>query len=238
MNILLLGSTGTTGRLLLDQLLDRGHRVKAVARDPSGLPEHPSLLVVRGSILSFNVPELESLPEGCDAVACCLGHNMTLKGIFGPPRRLVTEAVRNVCEAILRQKPEKPVKFVLMNTAGNRNRSLVEKYSLAEGMIVGLIRVLLPPQADNEQAAEYLRTEIGQEHPAIAWTAVRPDSLIDTPQVSPYEVFSSPVRSPILDSGCTSRINVAHFMAELVSNEKSWATWQGQMPVIYNAESC
>jgi len=32
----------------------------------------------------------------------------------------------------------------------------------------------------------------------------------------------------------TSRINVANFMAELITDDTLWSTWKGQMPVSYN----
>jgi hypothetical protein len=35
---------------------------------------------------------------------------MIWKGIFGHPRRLVTDATRRLCNAIRANKPEKPVK--------------------------------------------------------------------------------------------------------------------------------
>lgn len=55
--------------------------------------------------------------KGCEAVASCLGHNMSIKGIYGHPRRLVTDATRRLCNAIKANKPVEPVKLVLMNTA-------------------------------------------------------------------------------------------------------------------------
>ncbi len=79
-----------------------------------------------------------------------------------------------------------PARFVLMNTAGNRNRDLAEPASLAERCVVGLVRLLLPPHADNEQAADYLRTVIGQDDPAVEWAVVRPDTLIDEDAVTAY----------------------------------------------------
>ena len=87
---------------------------------------------------------------------------------------------------------------------------------------------------DNEQAADYLRTRIGQNDGTIEWAAVRPDNLIDEDQVTEYEVYASPIRSAIFDAGSTSRINVAHFMADLITDEDIWNAWKGQMPVIYN----
>ena len=130
--------------------------------------------------------------------------------------------------------PPQPVKLVLMNTAGNRNRDLVEPLSLGHRCVVGLLRYLVPPLADNEEAADYLRTAVGQHDPVIEWTAVRPDSLTDEAEVTEYEIHPSPTRSAIFDPGKTSRINVAHFMAELIAGADPWNHWRCQMPVIYN----
>ena len=94
--------------------------------------------------------------------------------------------------------------------------------------------MLLPPHVDNEKAAEYLRTEIGQNDGTIEWTAVRPDGLTNEDTVTAYEVHPSPIRSAIFDAGKTSRINVGHFMADLITEGDLWSKWKGQMPVIYN----
>ncbi|MCP4135133.1 MAG: NAD(P)-dependent oxidoreductase, partial [bacterium] len=56
-------------------------------------------------------------------------------------------------------------------------------------------------------------------------------------EVSEYEVHPSPIRSAIFNAGQTSRINVGHFMAGLVTDNHLWDRWKGQMPVIYNAAS-
>ena len=87
---------------------------------------------------------------------------------------------------------------------------------------------------DNEKAADYLRTRVGQDDGAIEWAAVRPDSLINEDKVTEYDLYSSPIRSAIFNAGKTSRINVGHFMAELITDEDTWNKWKGQMPVIYN----
>ena len=121
-----------------------------------------------------------------------------------------------------------------MNTAGNRNRDLNEPISFGQRFVIGLIRLLLPPQVDNEKAAEYLRTQIGQNDKYIQWAAVRPDNLIDEENVTEYEAHLSPIRSAIFNAGRTSRINVGHFMADLITDDTTWNKWKGQMPVIYN----
>jgi uncharacterized protein YbjT (DUF2867 family) len=133
MTTLVVGANGATGRLLLEQLLNRGQNVKGIVRSPDRLPElltnHDQLSVICASILDLSDAEMAQRVDGCDAVASCLGHNMTWKGVFGHPRRLVTDATRRLCNAIKANKPEEPIKFALMHTAGNSNRDLHEPTS-------------------------------------------------------------------------------------------------------------
>ena len=241
MTTLVVGASGATGRLLVEQLLNLGQHVKIIVRSTDKLPEvvrnHDNLSVIHANVLDLSDTEMAQHVKGCDAVASCLGHNMNFKGMYGQPRRLVTDATRRLCDAIKANKPEAPVKFVLMNTTGNRNRDLPEPISFGEKCVIGLIRVLVPPHADNEKAADHLRTRIGQSDEAIEWAAVRPDPLINESEVTGYELHPSPVRSAIFDAGATSRINVAHFMADLITDDEIWNKWKGRMPVIYNKAS-
>jgi len=237
MTILVVGASGATGIRLVEELLNRGQNVKAIVRSPDKLLDtiknHKRLSLISASVLKLSDKELEKHVAGCNAVASCLGHNLTFRGIFGKPRRLVTQATKRLCMAIKANNSEASTKFVLMNTVANRNRDLNESIPFAQIFLIGLLRVLLPPQPDNEQAAEYLRTIVGQKDTAIEWTAVRPSGLIDEEKTSEIEVYPSPMRS-IVNDGEISRINVAHFMADLITNNDIWNKWKGQMPVIYN----
>jgi len=236
--IFVAGATGATGKQLVTQLLEREQQVIAVVRSkeriPANIRNHENLTLIQASVLDLSDTELAKLVAGCDAVTSCLGHNLTLKGMFGQPRRLVTDATRRLFQAIKANQPQTPVLFILMNTTGNRNRDLDEPQTFGEKVVMGLLRRVLPPQADNEAAADYLRTAIGQTDPVIEWVVVRPDSLINADQVTAYSLHPSPSRSPIFDPGKTSRINVGHFMAELIRDDSLWERWKGQMPVIYN----
>lgn len=237
MTILIAGASGASGKRLLAELLNRGHDVRVIVRSPDRLPDavkgHKRLTIITASILDLSDEELKQYVSGCDAVASCLGHNLTFKGIFGKPRRLVTDATRRLCTAIRSNNPDAATKYVLMNTVANRNRDLNEPNPLSQRFIIWLLRLFLPPQPDNEQAAEYLRTQIGQDDKAIEWVAVRPSSLIDEDKPSEIEVYPSPTRS-ILKDGQISRINVGHFMADLITDDEIWQQWKGQMPAIYN----
>jgi len=241
MTTLVVGASGATGRQLVQQLLDKGQSLKVIVRSPEKLPDswknNERLSIISASVLDLSDTEMADHLHGCQAVASCLGHNINLKGIYGNPRRLVMDATRRLTNSIKANQPNEPIKFVLMNTTGNRNRDLNEAISIGQRIVIGLIRLLLPPHVDNEKAADYLRTGIGQNDHFIEWVAVRPDGLINEEKVSEYELYPSPIRSAIFNPGKTSRINVGHFMADLISNENTWNTWKGQMPVIYNKSS-
>lgn len=238
MTTLVVGASGATGRLLVAQLLQRGHSVRAVVRSAKSLPEalldDPQLTVIQTNLLELSDSELAKHVRGCEAVASCLGHNLTFRGLFGPPWRLVTHATRRLCKAIRENESGEPVRFVLMNTTGVRNRDLDERISFSQKVVIGLLRLLLPPHADNEAAADYLRTQIGSNDAAVDWAVVRPDGLTDENDVTAYDLHASPIRSAIFDAGKTSRSNVAHFMAELATDDTVWNAWKGKMPVIYN----
>jgi NAD(P)-dependent dehydrogenase (short-subunit alcohol dehydrogenase family) len=235
------GASGATGRLLVRQLLERGDHVRIIVRSTENFPTdiiaHANVVVTVASILELSDGAMSQLVGDCSAVASCLGHTLSFKGMFGAPRNLVTDAIRRLCQAVKTNRPHAPVKFVLMNSAGNSNRDLDERISLGQKCVIGLLRLLLPPHADNENAADYLRTQIGQNDAAIEWVVVRPDTLIDETSRSPFDVHASPTRSAIFDAGKTSRINVAHFMAELTHDAVTWQRWRGKMPVLYNRGS-
>jgi len=238
MTTLVVGASGATGLRLVEQLLIHGHKVKAIVRSPEKLPKswkgNDNLQIITASILELNDEEMIAYVSNCNAIVSCLGHNLTWKGVYGQPRKLVTDATRRLCDAIISNNPENPAKYILMNTTGNRNRDLNEHISFAQKCVIGLLRLILPPHVDNEKAADYLRTQIGQNNNSIEWVAVRPDNLTNEEEVTDYEIHASPTRSAIFNSGKTSRSNVGHFMFNLITDNGLWDTWKGQMPVIYN----
>jgi hypothetical protein len=152
-----------------------------------------------------------------------------------PLRNLRDTQTRRLCGAVKANQLDGSIKFVLMNTI--RNRDLDEKVSFAKKTIFGLLSLLWPPQADKEDTAEFLRSEIGQNDALIEWVVILPDGLIDEDTVTEYELHPSPTRSAIFDAGKTSRINCAHFMADLITDDAVWQAWKGQMPVVYNKSS-
>ncbi|MBI5021707.1 MAG: SDR family oxidoreductase [Ignavibacteriales bacterium] len=240
MRILVLGASGATGRLVVKQLINRNVKVKIVVRKNSMVLteflNHELIETVVGNIAEFDLNKNIDLINDCNAVISCLGHNISFKGMFGKPRLLVTNSIRNICEAIEVAKKDK-VKIILMNTTACRNRLIAENYSFADRVVLSLLTILLPPHIDNVMAALYLSNEIGKSNSKVEWAALRPDTLINKEKVSEYEILESPKRSPVFNAGKTSRINVSHFMTELLWNGELWNKWKYKMPVIYNLKN-
>ncbi|MEM6483661.1 MAG: NAD(P)-binding oxidoreductase [Pseudomonadota bacterium] len=235
---LVVGASGATGSLLVAELLDRGINVYAIVRPSSSHMDKssrfPNYHEISASLGEMSESDLIPLLNESNFVFSCLGHNLTLKGVYGKPRRLVTDAIQKISGAIQTLKPDRKIKIVLMNTTGNSNRDIPEVPPLSQRIVVSIVRVLVPPHADNEQVADFLRCNIGQDDQFIKWVVVRPDGLTNEDSVTQYSVHPSPTRNVIFDAGSTSRINVANFMVDLASDPDLWGQWKGKMPVIYN----
>lgn len=233
MKVMVLGATGATGHLVVKQLLDAECDVVALVRNTEELAEHPRLNQINNTALSLESQHLQRLISDCDAVISCLGHNMTLQGVYGAPRMLVTNSLQRVISLTSKQR-ERPLKLVLMSSAGVRNLVLQERVEQSEKWLNLLLRWMLPPHRDNEKAAKLLNRN-STSHNSLEWAIVRPDTLIDQSQISDYQWYQSPTRSALFNAGETSRINVANALCRLVLDDDLWQQWRGQMPVIYNA---
>ena len=237
MNILVVGATGMTGRRLVEQLLGKNYKVRIIVRSSHKLPadivENPNTMTIEASVLDLTDEEVTEHVMDCDAVVSCLGHVINFKGIFGEPKKLCTDATRNLCNSLEKHSLPKPTKFILMNTVGVQNPDLEEKRNWFERGLLTLLHHTLPPHRDNETAAEYLHKTVGKENKSIEWCCVRPDSLINA-EVSPYDITESPTTG-IINGRPTARSNVAHFMTDLIENEELWNTWKFRMPVIMNS---
>ncbi len=244
----MVGATGGTGIRLVEQILnkkpDGTASLRVITRSkerfynklvPVASPQdNPSSLeVIEASLLDMTDEEFTRAIEDCDVVVSCLGHNMNMKGVYGEPRRLVTDTVKRVHHTISNTiQPTQPVHFILMNTAGVAHPGgMDDDRTRFERAVVGCIRALLPPHRDNEGAVAYLWNDVGLNDPYMEWVAVRPDALIDTDEVSSYDTFEKP-KAGLFEGHESSRSNVADFMSNLVSDKNTWEVWKFKMPYL------
>eukprot|EP00536_Pseudo-nitzschia_multiseries_P010148 jgi/Psemu1/307066/fgenesh1_kg.301_\ len=205
--------------------------------------ETPPNLFVRevASLSDLSAKDVEELTEGCTAIVSCLGHNLSLRGIYrdGP---FVTETTKRLVTAM----PASSCRFLLMGSDGVAHPDGVTdpKRSLLERAVIWMIRYLIPPHADNEGAARYLyndSTTAAATATATAtakkWCVVRPGDLTDD-DTDPkgYELLDHP-RGSLFGGDSTSRMQVAACMVELATMDSSAfdKSYNHKMPVVYTS---
>jgi nucleoside-diphosphate-sugar epimerase len=238
--VLLLGGTGRTGRRVLAQLVSRGVGVRAIVRSSRGIPAdvagRTGVEVVEANLPALSDDELRRHLRGCSAVVSCLGHVLSLKGVLGPPRDLVTRVTARLCQAIEAARPASPVKLVLMSSVSVLQPGTLDaRRGAFQRAFLWLLRGLLPPARDNQLAADFLREAMGTGHPFVQWVVVRPDTLLEG-ETSGYALHEGLVNR-LFAPGRTTMANVAHFMCELLTDPGAWEEWKGRMPVIVDASA-
>mmetsp|Transcript_34717 Transcript_34717/g.83007 ORF Transcript_34717/g.83007 Transcript_34717/m.83007 type:complete len:290 (+) Transcript_34717:156-1025(+) len=257
--ILVVGGTGQTGKHVVLQLLQRRHNVRAIVRSKERLynqldtvlPDSASNIHIVGrlqtteaSIHAMPQEELEKIVDGCDAVVVCLGHNLNFRGLFLPPRRLVTDSVQKLCSAIdvvnsnALEGKKPPTKMIVMGSDGVADPlGGDDRRKLSERVTLSLLRRLLIPHADNEAAASYM-SSVSSVVPTsrMEWLVLRPTDLVNG-SATKYDMFDKPTKG-LFDGtkgGKTTRATVAQCMIDFVLTDELWESWKGKFPVIHDS---
>lgn len=98
MKVLVIGSTGRVGQLLVAYSLEQGFEVTAFARNIDQLNiEHPQLAKVQGDVLYPSL--IDGAVAGHDAVLSVIGIRQ-----FQGPITLLSTGIRHICQAMERQQ--------------------------------------------------------------------------------------------------------------------------------------
>lgn len=195
MRILIFGSTGSIGKLLVQQALEKNYHVTAFARNPMAISiRHPNLSVIQGDVI--DQPSVQRATPGHDAVICTLG-----AGSKGTVRAAGTQ---NIIAAMGKAGIKR---FICQSTlgAGNSkgNLNFFWKY-----IMFGML--LRKAYADHElQESHVMQSDLD-------WTIVRPAAFTDGPRTQNYaHGFDSNAKGLTLK---VSRADVADFLLKQLSD--------------------
>lgn len=185
------------------------------------------LSVTETPVLHLTDAQLEEQTQDCEAVVCCLGHTLDLRGIWGAPRDLVTQATRRLTTSM----PDS-CKYILMGSNGvsHPDGKTDPERPRMERIVLTIVRYMIPPHADNESAVAYL-----YEHEDIEWCVVRPTDYLIEAEVSEYGLSESQT-GPLFGYKKATRANVAHFMVELITSQDKWDIYNHKMPILCDKE--
>ena len=120
-DILLIGATGRTGRLVLSSALSRGHKVTALIRPSSSLPSQPNLTTITGSPLDASaISAALSLTTGPVVIISTLGQTRTSGNPFAAatsPPLFMAQSAAAVVQAV-KAADRRVAKVIVMSMFG------------------------------------------------------------------------------------------------------------------------
>jgi len=190
MNLLILGATGRTGRLVVEKALASGHTVTALVRSPEKLsPGHPNLRLVAGEATETSA--VATALRGADAVISTLG---------GKPS-IIADSTRAIVAAAGTTGVRRVV--VLSTFAAERDR-LDAATRLLTGIGMGAML------KDKSAGEEMLRRS------DLEWTIVYASVLSDGPASGSVVVLPEGAKRGL--SQKISRADVAGWMVEAAAD--------------------
>lgn len=204
MKIIIFGSTGRTGRLIVKEALMKGHEVTAFARVPEVMKQvHPLLKKTKGDVLIPKTIE--------DAIA---GHDVVIEAL-GTPKNEYTRLFSRGTEYIIDA----------MNKSGIRKLICLSSAGIM-GNDVGFYfrKIIIPFSLKHIFEDKKLQLTV-LEKSNVDWILVRAASLADIPWTGNIKVtMDKPASNKI------SRADVADFIISQISSDQ----YIRKMPVISN----
>lgn len=202
-NVLVLGATGATGKLIVREALSKGHSVTALVRSPKKAGDLKGARLVTGDARDVNA--LRGALKGQDAVFSALG---TPASPFREVR-LLSSATRALIEAMKAEDVKRLVAITGMGAGDSKGHGGF----LFDTLIYPLL--LRHVYADKNRQEDLIRAS------GLDWVLVRPAVLNNKPgrgNVRALEDLSG------FHGGTIARQGVAHFITEQIEID----TWLGR----------
>lgn len=205
MNIALFGATGPTGQQVVQQALEQGHSISALARNPAKLSiQNARLKVVQGNILE--PAAVEEVIDGSNAVLSCLGRRpFRDKGV-------VVQGTHNIIVVMKKLG----VRRLIIESAYSSGNS----YALASSGMKFVVGTVLR-WAYKEK--EMMEPEVAAS--GLEWTIARPPALRDGARTGKYRAGED-LRLSVVN--WINRADVADFMLKQIDSDE----WLRKTPAI------
>ncbi|HEX7264834.1 MAG TPA: NAD(P)-binding oxidoreductase [Candidatus Dormibacteraeota bacterium] len=193
MNLVILGATGRTGRLVVEQALAAGHNVTALVRSPERLAmSNSNLRVVAGR--ATDASDVARAMAGADAVISTLGGSGSV----------IADSTRAIVDAAHKTGVKRVV--VLSSFLVERDRM-----GALSRLITGVVRASMIK--DKEEGEQLLRQS------DLDWTIGYPSRLTDTPATGLVKVLPEGAKRRITER--ISRADVAGWLVEAATNRQT-----------------
>ena len=166
--VLVLGANGPSGRQVVQQALDRGHRVDALTRHPDAFPHHHDHLHVIGGDATDPVV-VDDAVALCDSVISVIGASFTRR-----PVEVYSHSSRLVIDAMRRHGKRR---LLVVTSTGLTPMNERGHPSVLDRALTPLARKSFGRTVYDDME----RMEAAVEVSDLDWTIVRPPGLTDEP---------------------------------------------------------
>jgi uncharacterized protein YbjT (DUF2867 family) len=217
--VLIIGGSGRTGKLVIDELLTRGHEVTALVRSPESLQAKPNLKTVTGTPMKIEDVRTAFAASRPDVVVVTLSAPRAGDSPFAAnisPPRLMADSNANVVTVM---KEYNTPKVVIMQAFG-----VAESWPNMHWVLRLLMKKsnMIYQYDDHNLVAKEVKAS-GENY-----VFVRP-SRLEEGAAKPIREWANDGKGVPMMGACT-RGSVASFMAEAVENR----TWDNTAPVLTN----
>lgn len=214
--LLVLGGSGRTGKHVLTQAAERGHRVRALVRNPDAVSTTPGVELVAGT--PSRIDDIRRAAEGVDAVVSALNNSRASDNPWSKsvsPPMFMTDATRDTL-AVMKQNGIRRIAVASTMGAGDSWRTL-------NPLFKGLIKIsgIRHGYDDHHGVDEVVRAS------DVEWVMARSVALSDAPPRGPLHAALAGTEKPGLS---VSRAEVARFLLDSLEDD----TWLRQAPLIWN----
>ncbi|CEJ54177.1 hypothetical protein PMG11_00498 [Penicillium brasilianum] len=219
MHALIIGGSGRTGKLVIEELLRRGHGVTALVRDPAAMEGLDSINIVQGSPTQLSDVRKAFHHRIPDVVIVTLNAPRASDSPFAAPispPRLMADSNANVVTAM---KEFGVQKVVIMQAFG---------VGASWPNMSCLLRGLMSKTNMNYQYEDHNMTDEEVRASGVTYVMVRPSRLVESDVMTVREWPHDGKGVPLMAS--TSRKSVACFLVDVAEESR----WDNTAPVITN----
>lgn len=220
LNIVVYGATGEVGSHIVREALQRGHRVRAVSRNPEQVQlQHENLAVVKGDLL--DPTSITAIASGQDVVV------LSVRGVIGdsgaPESALQFMAAENLIDALSRQNS--PPR--LLHVGGSGSLEVEPGVLYAEK----LPKSALPKGLEVEILGQILALEFYRKVDNVDWTYVTPPkNFTNGPRTGEYRIGD---HRALTDDRGRTRLSRADFAVALVDEAEQARYLRQQISIAY-----
>jgi uncharacterized protein YbjT (DUF2867 family) len=216
-DLLVLGGSGRTGVHVLRHAAQRGHRVRALVRNPQALRAPANVELIQGT--PANIDDIRTAAHGAEAIISVLNNARASDNPWAKPvspPMFMTDAARSTLTVMREQGIRR---IVLTSTQGAG-----DDWARLNPLMKGLIKLsnIKAGFADHTGVDKLVRAS------ETDWTLARAVALTDKPASGPVRCAEAASEKP---GQWINRDDLARFLIEAIEQE----AWIRQAPLVWNA---